>query len=34
MKYPPDMFQYLDVMKSLASAFDDPLEKLINQENK
>ena len=33
MKYPFDMFQYLDVIKSLASAFY-PLEKLINQENK
>ena len=32
MKYHLDMFQYLDVMKSLASAFD-PLEKPINQEN-
>ena len=33
MKYPLDMFRYLDVMKSLASAFD-PLEKLLNQEIK
>ena len=33
MKYPLDMFRYLDVMKSLASAFDQ-LEKLLNQEIK
>ena len=33
MKYPLGMFRYLDVMKSLASAFDS-LEKLINQDNK
>ena len=33
MKYPINMFQYLDVMKSLASAFY-LLEKLINPENK
>ena len=33
MKYPLNMFQYLDAMKSLASAFY-PIEKLINQENK
>ena len=33
MKYPLDMFRYLDVMKLLASAFD-PLEKLLNQEIK
>ena len=33
MKYPLDMFRYLDVRKSLASAFDS-LEKLLNQEIK
>lgn len=33
MKYPLDMFQDLDVMKSLASGFD-LLEKLISKENK
>ena len=33
MKYPFDMFRYLDGIKSLASAID-PLEKLINQKNK
>ena len=33
MKDPLNMFQYLDVMKSLANAFY-PLEKLRNQENK
>ena len=33
MKYLFNMFQYFDVIKSLASAFY-PLEKLINQENK
>ena len=33
MKYPLNMFKYLDVMKSLANAFY-PFEKLINQENK
>ena len=32
MKNPFNMFQYLDVMESLASAFY-PLEKPINQEN-
>ena len=33
MKYLLNMFKYLDVMKSLASA-SYPLEKLISQENK